>query len=527
MKKNIITHKYNWTEQGKLRCSGFAWQDGRCVSEGDFCEAMEQHCQDFDSFSQWATQLNGPFSIIVEQENEIWMATSHTWAYPLFYAHGSEGCEVGDVPELFAALKESGIRIADELYFLSFGVAPGNHTLCDRIKTVMPGETIRLRDKEIQSVNALDSIFQTRFPESEPEVTAQRIRETFQRYSDKIGKRKVLLPLTSGYDSRLLACLLKESGHTDVLCATWGNPGNSEQEAARRVAGQLGYPYRFIPYTSETVAGFTKDPEFEKFAMYIGHLTSMPYLQEYFAIRQLLNEGLIDKNTIVLPGHPGDFLRGSHLTQGLSSEENKLVAERILDRFGADYPLSSREKQMVYNKILEYHFTEKPSADNRVNFDRWDYIERQCKLVSNSSMAWSFFGVETLHPLFDRELVSFFPGLPVEQRLGSVHYLDTLVNQFFQKHGVDFMLRKENIPSNGRKNLKRRLVSLLPDFLKKWVYQDANPIGYREITAELMRSFPEYRFKTPARPYAYNSYLIQWYLQLMKNMCRFSEDGRG
>lgn len=527
MKKNIITSKYRWTKHGKIRCAGFAWENGHSISKSGFCQAIEQHCHDFESFSQWTSHLNGPFAIIVEQAEEIWLATSHTWSYPLFYSLESELIETGDTPVMFEARAKSAISSNDELYFLAFGVTPGNHTLCDRIKTVLPGETLQIGGKEVQSVNALDSLFQTRHPESEPEVTAQKIRDVFKRYSEKIGKQKVLLPLTSGYDSRLLACLLKEFGHTDVLCATWGNPDNSEREAAQRIAGQLGYPYLFIPYTSETIAGYTEDPEFEKFMTYLGHLTSMPYLQEYFAIRQLLSEGLLDTNTVVLPGHPGDFLRGSHLTQGLQHDSRERVAQKILAQFGSNYPLGSREKRMVLDEIMEHHFQDKPLGDNRVYFDRWDYIERQCKLVANSSMAWSFFGLETLHPLFDREMVSFFPGLPMGQRLGSVHYIETLVSQFFQKHGVDFMLRKEFVPTNEPLILKKRLLSLMPYFLKKWVYHDVNSIGYREITAELMRNWPGFVFKKPVKPYSYNCYLIQWYLQQVKNTSRLQEDGRG
>lgn len=521
MKRSIITQKYKWTTRGYIRCTGFAWCDGKLISEDKFGEEIEHNSHDFENFAQWICSLNGPFAIIKELEEEIWMATSHTWTYPLFYAQNSVGLEIGDTPESFNIPGETQIRTEDELYFLAFGVTPGNHTLNDQIKSVMPGEAIRLKGLEIQTVNKLDSWLQTELPESTAEDTAQRIRAMFQRYSGIIGKRKVLLPLTSGYDSRLLACLLKEFGHSDVICATWGNPENIEREAAQKVAERLGYPYLFIPYNHEVIANFPTDPEFGKFVRHVGHLSSMPYLQEYFAIRQLIKEGVIDQNTVVIPGHPGDFLRGSHLTPGLTSEENSRVIKKILAQFGSDYPLTGQEKMMVINETNELFFKDPNFTDNRIRFDQWDFIERQCKLVANSSMAWSFFAIETLHPLFDWDLVSYFPNLPISQRLASVHYTETLISHFFGKQGVDFMLRKESLPANDAGVIKQKLIRFLPDFLKKWYYQDVNPIRYREITHELIRLWPGFQFKSPVRPYSYNSYLIQWYLQFIKKTERF------
>lgn len=516
MKKTIITQKYAWTHRSNIRCAGFAWWDGQLISKGDFCEATKQQSRDFEKFVQWTSGLNGPFAIMAEWDEEIWMATSHTWTYPLFYTHDNESFAAGDIPEFLPKNTKLKIITEDELYFLTFGVTPGNHTLHFQVKTVLPGEVIRLKAGETETVHKLDSWFETQLPESSNEETARRIRETFHRYSDLIGKRKVLLPLTSGYDSRLLACLLKESGHTDVLCSTWGNPTNTERKVAERVAEKLKYPYVFIPYSGKTIAGFAKNQDFEKFVRYTGQLTSMPYLQEYFAIGKLLDEGMIDHDAVVLPGHPGDFLRGSHLTPGLSSEPAKRIAQRIMARFGSDYPLTARERRMVINQITNNYFKGNESGDNRVRFDQWDYIERQCKLIANSSSAWSYFGIEAMHPLFDRELVSFFPSLPLAQRLGSVHYTETLVSQFFQKHGVDFMLRKETLAGNDMRLIKQRLISLMPDFLKKWIYHDTNSIAYREITTELMRSWSDFHFKAPVRPYSYNSYLIQWYLHYIK-----------
>ncbi len=335
-----------------------------------------------------------------------------------------------------------------------------------------------------------------------------------------------MLPLTRGYDSRLLACLLKESGLTRVTCATWGRPSNSEVATAREVAGKLGFPHHFIPYSLETIHRYAGDKTFHQYVPYAGHWSSMPFMQDYFAVRHLLEKNIIGQDTVVIPGHPGDFIRGSHLYPALPYEGVNGMAGAIISIFGNSYPAGKSERHILQKVISERFRDEEMTHSSLQKFDQWDYEERQCKLIGNSSLVYDFFGLRHLEPLFDRTVMERFLQLPFEQRLGSSLYNETLVSQFFKPHGCDMDLKSTQTPSPHHARLKEAITAWAPRFLKKLWYPLNDDVFYREITRELMHYGPAKRYKHPRKPHYYNCYLSQWYLGQVQQELKICDSGR-
>jgi len=514
LKSEILLTRYRWVSDKNISATGFALTDGKFIQGDELLAEIANNLTDFHQFASCCKNLNGQFSVVVNTGKEIWLHTGHSWIYPLFYRSEGTVFRVSDEPECLPVESEEWQTPPETAaYFKMFGVTPASFTLERSIKVVRPGETICVNFTS----NEMTSIKQDMPRETSNRLTpaelAAVLMENFARYTGLLENRQVLLPLTRGYDSRLLACLLKESGHKNVLCATWGREGNPETETARKIAEILGFRHIFVPYTSEVIKDFPADIDFQRYAAYAGHFTSMPFLQDYFAIKYLKEQNIIGQETIVMPGHPGDFLRGSHLYPSLNNDLPGQVADTITEAFGTSLPATASQKREVVNTVLTQVFNQ--NEDNRRNFELWDFEERQCKFIGNSSQVYHFFGISCLVPLFDKKLLNRMLSLPFHQRLYASLYNQTLESEIFPRHGAGFDLKSKERGWINPSPLKKWLISNAPHAAKKWYYPLADHNFYREITTELKKSRPG-SYCHPLKPHFYNGYIVQWYLNWVK-----------
>jgi asparagine synthase (glutamine-hydrolysing) len=512
VKPEIMLKRHQWAATGQVYTAGFIISGGKLISAGFLAYDVKQEAGNFTQFVQYCSTVNGQFSVVLTNEEETWIHTGNTWSYPLYYFIDNQYIRISDSPEtLIRETSEDGFSDAHKAYFMAFGVTPGSTTLLKNIRVMRPGESLSIHHGTHKITSSRQEIPESRMKKTETQTLAGLIRRRFASWMEHFGDRKILLPLTGGYDSRLLACLLKESGFTRVITATWGREGNSDGMRASVVAARLGFRHLFIPYTNHLIGNFPEDEQFLDYASYAGHYTSMPFLQDYFAIRELIKTGEIDKETIVIPGHPGDFIRGSHHYQGLQTATQIQIAQHIMMQFSNSLPLDKTNTQEVQLQISEQLFDKRLSG--RQNFDRWDFEERQCKLIANSSAVYSYFGLQCVTPLFDKELTGFMLSLPFRERLSGRLYFDTLEKEFFRKFEVQYGTQRYPEADFAWHGWKNRLIRMIPHQIKKWYYPVDDPIFYHEITKKLRKSFKNMTFRDPAKPHLYNAYLVQWYHQ--------------
>ncbi|QGY45336.1 hypothetical protein GM418_17140 [Maribellus comscasis] len=518
VRPKITLEKYSWTSDGGISVCGFTWLNGEYISGEGFRRLISQHSASVENIKKFLTQLNGQFSIVVKKDSEVWLVCSHTWSYPLFYFQNGNEIAVSDDPYLL--VKEFSTPEIDSFsknYFLLFGVTPNNNTLVKQIYQVNPGEIVVFENGRVTNMSFFDVVGDILDRKVEEEKLHQSILSLFERYSDFFKNKQVLLPLTGGYDSRLLACLLKEFGHKNVLCATWGRKGNVEVEPAEKVAKQLGYSHVFIEYNEDVISGFSKTQQFLNYAEFAGHISSMPFLQDYFAIGYLQKNKMITTKTIAMPGYSGDFFAGSHLDSYVRTANNRYLFSKMINKYSSSYPLNISQLRDIGGYIGEC-FLENKAAEPWQKYEQWDFQERQCKFISNANHAWFYFGVEVLMPLFDKDFIDLFRNLPFEQKLGVGFYNKTLEKLFFKPHKVDFHLKNSMRPTSTPSNLKRLVLKISPAFLKNMYYPLLDDIFYREITTDLKSSGKTYSYKRPLKPNAYNSFIIQWYLQFLDQL---------
>ena len=74
-------------------------------------------------------------------------------------------------------------------------------------------------------------------------LATTKLLNVFDIISDRLIRslqgKTAIIPLSGGYDSRLIAVMLKNKGLKDVICFTYGRKGNPEVEISEKVAKLL------------------------------------------------------------------------------------------------------------------------------------------------------------------------------------------------------------------------------------------------------------------------------------------------
>ncbi|MBE0652218.1 MAG: asparagine synthetase B family protein, partial [Bacteroidales bacterium] len=428
--------------------SGFSWNSSdRCFVKGWFFdsagtvyrdEKLMEYFSDVDSFSDFEERVkyaNGCFAVVLKKEDELFIAVDKIRSFPLYYSRFEGNWIVSDNPHYIvqkAGLNEKNALAASE--FLATGYVTGNETLLEGLRQVQAGEIIHLKKDDLYFRFYYTYRVSNVMDESYQDLRRAGIRvfeNAYKRLVDSLGGRTAVIPLSAGYDSRLIAAMLKRGGYEKVICFTYGRKGNREIPISEKVARKLGYPWHYIEYTPELIRGYIGNEIFKGYYRYASGLVSMFFMQEYFAVKYLKENKLIPDDSIFIPGHSGDFLGGSQLNKhgnlSLEEAEDKIV-ERIFDvkyylkRPGKAGQLKLKER---IRKSLQEKFTGEKSLAYSIQED-WDFKEKLAKFNFNSVTTYCFFGYEFRLPYWDNELLDFFRYLPLSAKVNKFLYDDIL-----------------------------------------------------------------------------------------------------
>ena len=77
--------------------------------------------------------------------------------------------------------------------------------------------------------------------------------------------RTIIIPLSAGLDSRLIASGLKNLNYQKVKCFSYGLKNNFESKASRIIANKLGYEWKFVEYNYSNARKFFKSKKFRSY----------------------------------------------------------------------------------------------------------------------------------------------------------------------------------------------------------------------------------------------------------------------
>lgn len=241
----------------------------------------------------------------------------------------------------------------------------------------------------------------------------------------------------------------------------------------------------------------------------------MFYLQEYPAMKWLMEQKIVDEDFIALPGHPGDLIRGSLIfsshdgTKAFSRLPKMLMQRKFIHHLNS----SQEKKRLSENLIKRLSKLAKGEVSAYSLQEDWELKERTSKYIINSSHVYTYFGLKCYFPLADKNLISFFRDLPLDMRYHGKLYYDSLYSCYFKKHKLDF---SNDIQATSRdiliNNLKKRIRPFLPMSKKRKLLLKNDWAAYDTMTMELLKELNEQGIYPKETGNSHLYRLLAWYI---------------
>ena len=440
MPPKLILTAQRWTQQGFTHARGQAFDSaGKLLRAEELATLFDSLASD-EAWLTTAAELNGCFSVVQADSTRMRACVDRLRTIPLFFAHLQEGIAVSDTAENVRALLPGAAidRICASEFRLT-GYVTGGETLIQNLHQIPAGHCLFDHSRG-QPTHALRRYYAFRhgsFTSGGTEALVDALVKThervFRRLLHDVGERTIVVPLSGGYDSRLIVVMLRDLGCRNVLCYSYGIDGNWEAQISRELAAHLGFRWTMVPYSAPYWRAWSATFEFQRYFRSAGNLASVSHIQDWPAVHEMHRRGEIPKDAVFVPGHSGDFLAGSHIPKWYQSRAQLSRDDILRSLFHAhfslwDWPTDGSEalRSAFIQRIERITGPVAASTPEEAAalFEYWDCQERQAKFIVNSVRVYESFGYEWRLPLFDAELMDFWSQVPLDYRVGRRLYFE-------------------------------------------------------------------------------------------------------
>jgi len=387
-----------------------------------------------DSFSSTLSSLNGHFGFVYQDDDVTFAAVDRVRSIPIFY----NDSEISSNPNFLT--NERIINPKAILPFRMAGYTIGNSSLYEQIECPLGGHYL----SEKNGLKNQGVYYQYKpwiFFKDQPtsldlaKVTLDILKKTI----DSLNGRQVIIPLSAGNDSRLIASGLKHLGYENVKCYSYGMPGNFEAKIAKIVADKLGYDFKFLSLSTKEEREFYRSHEFKKYLSFAESYVSVPYFQSISTISRLKN--WIDSDAVFINGGTGDFISGGHISSIFSQNFqesdkerlNKINQANIEKNYSLWEFLKTKENiEHINAQLINEMPVDLCEVEDNYEFGLYEYSEfmnRQSKYVIGGQRAYEFYGYEWRLPLWDDKYLEFWERVPFDSKFNQKLYIDMLVSQ--------------------------------------------------------------------------------------------------
>jgi asparagine synthase (glutamine-hydrolysing) len=437
-----LTERAPWrrigTEYATVWLAGTLFEKDKPLSLAEAAERLAGLPRDPLTLEAALRALDGLFAAVVQRPGVTIAIADHVASMPLLLrgetiaARAEDLFEGGRVPaddidpQGAATLALSGFTIGETTLSRSTVRLPaGGYTLF-RADGVHRGSYTAYTawDGEIDRTPGLDMRLD--------EVLSRVI----QRAIAQADGRWIMVPLSAGLDSRLIASGLKEHGYAKVKCFAYGQPGNHEAHASRQIAARLGYSWAFVPSKPGRQRAWFASPAHDAYIRFGDALSATPFEQDYAAIARLREEGWMGDDVLVINGQSGDFISGNHipatLGPGTSMETRGPVIDALIAKHHSLWrSLWTQDRLSLVRRELEaeldaFGAPQNPGDMGYALYEAVEYDNRQSKYTIGGQRVYECLGIDWAMPLWDRPFVEFWKKAPLEAKFGQRLYRETL-----------------------------------------------------------------------------------------------------
>lgn len=421
----------------------------------------------FEDFNNVIRKITGNFSIIIQNNDSVWACVDNARSFPLFFS--VDGTVLSDRAYIVEnELKNAGVSCTLDILSFTEMLTSRNtkydNTVYNEIKQINLGHSYCF-SKDILSFNYYKHINLNKTNIKNDDVLTLRflsiLNDIFKDCLENIGNKQIIVPLSGGYDSRLLLSSLKRNNINNVICYTYGRESDYDVLTSKEVASKLGYKWYFVPYNKEDWDNFWSDDNQERidYFNYTHNHSSVPHIQDFIALQKLKSESIVKNGDVVLPGFCADLPAGSFVEeQKKDSFTNIELAEYIYNKCFINIDVKSKYKKIILARILEniksiYNKNLLTYEEFISIFNCWFTADRPSKWVVNSVRVFEFFGLEWRLPFWDYRFLDFFYSLNYSELFNCRLYKKIIFNEFFIPLSIDIKKTEDNlsIPHNKQK----------------------------------------------------------------------------
>ena len=438
----LITEEYQWKKISRDNIDIFY--------KGEFYDAcidtiFSLPFKSNNFIQRYINSININFSVVILTQNCCIMAVDKIRSTPIIYTNSHDKWYVDcKLSRLIGTTGEKKIDKHSALSIAMSGYTIGDSTIYKSIKSLMAGQLVILRDsckiKKIQyyqylpeSINYGD---QSHLETELKQVTLNILKKTI----DSLDGRQVVIPLSAGNDSRLIASGFRHLGYENVKCYSYGFE-DFESNTSKIVAKKLGYEWKLIKLSIRKEKSFYQSKEFKDYLDFSDVATSIPVVRWLSTVRILKESGWIDNNAIFINGNSGDFISGGHINSTLYSKsilEKKNNIEHVLQLFLEKHfrlwgRLQNRKNSVVISNLLLHEYNKLLECNDDISIDSLyeslEYSHRQTKYVVSAQRVYEYYGYEWRLPLWDVDYLEFWAKVPVNLKYKQRLYKDMLINE--------------------------------------------------------------------------------------------------
>ncbi|MCG8453879.1 MAG: hypothetical protein MI717_11940 [Spirochaetales bacterium] len=399
IKLNIKDNTNFWFERSigdrKVFFSGYISVYGKTLEKElalDYINRIIGNIKQLDTYNIFE-QLNGSWSIVILENDSALIAVDVIKSRPLYYSSNNGEVIISDCDR--NVLNSNKIEIVEKNvdYYKEHFVAPPGETIVKDVYDVKPGHCVYFGNntyKEYKyfylpaklSYAPLDILF------DEAYSIFISVFNRLKNYLENHKNSTILLPLSGGMDSRLIAYYLKVlEVQNKIIAYTYGKSEDVEEaKISYQVAQELGFEWEFVQYTSDMWKDLGQD--LENRIEINSSLKTLVHLQDYLAIEKLSKKY---NDVIVIPGLCFDVLAGLTIPKELWVANNSFI-------------FATNKKNQIYDNDL-------------LNYEEYKIQTRLSGYILNSLRIYEKFGCQYYLPYWDIELVKFWYRLPTEYRI--------------------------------------------------------------------------------------------------------------
>jgi len=472
MNINVAAKRYPaWHQCGQVHTRGHAFTaDGSLLTTESLCRKFSQ-VKSLSSFQKVLDGLDGTFTVIIDSPTQILAAVDRMGSMPLLWLEREAAKLLTDDPE--AALIAVPSKEVDPLSlteYLLTSYATGPNTLQPGLYILPAGQMLHY-DKSSGQLTRTE-YYRYEHVEDAMGTDAELFKQLdlihqncVKRLIQSADGRPIAIPLSGGYDSRMVAMMLKRLGYKNVSAYCYGDPGSRETSISKAVAHYLEIPWTFVEHRPRDWYLAYQSPLRQEFYRFAGHFSSRPHIQDWLAVRDLQRRGHFHPDVIFVPGHSGDFIEGSYIPPAFlyrRTVSKDLFLDQAIQRHYRQWPYDPRageQASLVRAKIsAQLNLHEKMSSEEASShFETFYWLEQQPKFILNSMRVYEFFAYEWRLPWWDRELLEFWKRIPMAKR----------ANRDFYKRYVS-ALRDTGFPVYKKESLLRRMEDRI--IRQRWGY---------------------------------------------------------